>query len=71
MKVLAIKAQLAPRRSERFGRRDRQAAVKRLVEEGKICSQTWLNNPQLMLWLPCASPLSMQHDLGRFDQRNP
>jgi hypothetical protein len=36
MKVLAIKAQLAPRRSERFGRRDRQAAVKRLVEEGKI-----------------------------------
>lgn len=36
MKALAVKEQLAPRRPERFGRRDRQAAVKRLVEEGKI-----------------------------------
>lgn len=36
LKALSIKEQLSPRRPERFGRIDRQAAVKKLVSEGKI-----------------------------------
>ncbi len=36
LKALALKEQRAPSRTERFGRRDRQKAVKKLVEEGKI-----------------------------------